>query len=80
MGSAGAPMKLTMPTMVWAPLASMRTSSQAKGGLQVGDHAGEGGHAQFLRGSSASRKPSPRKFSASRVRIIIPPGKRSIHQ
>jgi hypothetical protein len=32
------------------------------------------------RGSNASRNPSPRKLSASKVSVMKPPGKISIHQ
>ncbi len=72
MGSAGAPMKLTMPTMVWAPAGFNTDILTDERGLQIRESCGWKRHRLSLlaRGSSTSRNPSPRKFRASSVSVM----------
>ena len=72
----------TTPSMTWKWVRRLRTSSRTSrgGGAPSGAGVVERLRHARDRGSNASRRPSPTKFTASTVRMIAKPGKNGHHQ
>ncbi len=75
---------LTRPSMTWKYVRRSRTSRSTFGPLEARAVLSMTGAASVtysrLRGSSASRRPSPMKLMAMTVRAMAMPGKKAHHQ